>query len=465
MPYLFDQKKLNYLKKLFIEPDYKVAKLPNYQLKNASNPFITFSDIPTKSRYTFLLEQAQFSIMNFIKGPVCRGQIALNVIEDHFWVFFADPSSITDFHSDSFISNKSELLQLPAATSDKAFSLLYWNSYATREKAYIKSQIKRMKDMGVTKKDVDLDLIWSGEGNPNATLTIFRHFDSASVLQGFIGQPPKTAWFITYPILERIHYLLVAGFDVYGNVSHQLKTRLYMDFLRMEAESNFIAFLPKKDRKKTHQHWYRDTSKDIQDYIFSDTFYQLPESNIIYTSKDSKTELFQKIAKYTNNSDVNSFNLSKANNANTNDKKLMRLSKMIGKSVSILPQVSYLMVNNEQGESVYTLVNNSAHSNVAHLFLESERRIPEEDNLSVVAGVVGTYPNAFFEVNESQLDTFIVALEAIQSEQDYSRLKDRFAIRRTDPNFWQYADKLHTWYKKNHTRSAGLLDFNRLENR
>jgi hypothetical protein len=233
----------------------------------------------------------------------------------------------------------------------------------------------------------------------------------------------------------------------------------------MEAESNFIAFLPKEDRKKTHEHWYRDTSKDIQDYIFSDTFYQLPESNIAYISKDSKTELFQKVAKHTNNSNVNSYNLAKASDANTNEQTLMRLNKMLGKSVSILPQVSYLMVNNEHGESVYSLINNSAHSNVAHLFLESERRIPAEDNLSVLSGVVGTYPNAFFQVNEQQLDAFVTALTAIKSEQDYSQLKDQFAIRRTDPNFWQYADKLHTWYKKNQANSAGLLDFNRLENR
>jgi hypothetical protein len=464
MPYLFGLEKLHSLNELFITPQYQVTQLPSYHIKEASNPFITFRDIPTKSRYKFLLDQAQFSIMNFIKGPVCRGQIALNVIEDHFWVFFANPDYIDSFHSDRFIDDKSELLQLPAATSDKPLSLLYWNSYATREKAYIKSKIEHMKEMNISKSDIDLNLIWSGEGNPNSTLTIFRHFDSASVLQGFIGQTPKTAWLITYPILERIHYLLVAGFDVYGNVSHQLKTRLYMDFLRMEAEGNFIAFLPKKDRKKTYEYWYRNTTKDIQNYIFSDSFYQLPESNIDYTTTNSKAELLAKVAKYTNNSHVNSFNLSKNNN-NINENKLMRLNTVIGKSISILPQVSYLMVNSEQGESVYTLINNSAHSNVAHLFLESERRIPAEDNLSVLSGVVGTYPNAFFQVNEQQLNEFVSTLANMQTEQDYSQLKDKFAVRRTDPNFWLYADKLHAWYKKNQANSAGLLDFNRLENR
>ena len=69
-----------------------------------------------------------------------------------------------------------------------------------------------------------------------------------------------------YPILERVHYLLVAGFDVYGKAGHQLSTRLYMDFLRIEAELEFLAFLPIKDRIKLHRNWYKGTS-DTDDMI------------------------------------------------------------------------------------------------------------------------------------------------------------------------------------------------------
>jgi len=465
MPYRFDLEKLQSLNELFITPNYQVAQLPSYHLKTAANPFITFKALPAKSRYQFMLEQSQFSIMNFIKGSVCRGQVALNVIEDHFWVFFADPNYLDNEHSDGFIDDNSDLLQLPASTSDKALSLLYWRSYASRQQAFLKNKLDFIKGIKFPQNVLDLDLIWSGEGNPNATLTVFRHFDSASVLQGFVGQTPKTAWFITYPLLERIHYLLVAGFDVYGNVSHQLKTRLYMDFLRMEAESNFIALLPKKDRLREHEHWYRNTKSTIKDYIFSDEFYQLPESNIQYKTTNPKRELLEKVAEYTNNNAVNSYNLTNTSSSNINDYKLMRLNNMVGEAVSILPQISYLMVTNDQGNHVYTLINNSAHTNVAHLFSENDRRLPAEDNLTAVAGVVGTYPNAFFQVSEQQLGEFISAVELIQTEHDYSQLKDRFAVRRTNPNFWEYADKLHTWYQKNQPDSAGLLDFNRLENR
>jgi hypothetical protein len=64
-----------------------------------------------------------------------------------------------------------------------------------------------------------------------------------------VGTNPKTTWVLGYPLFERIHYLLVAGFDVYGNVGHQLATRAYMDFLRMESEFAFLALLPAQARK------------------------------------------------------------------------------------------------------------------------------------------------------------------------------------------------------------------------
>ena len=38
-----------------------------------------------------MLDDAHFFIAGFMKGPVCRGSIALSVIDDHFWVVFSDP--------------------------------------------------------------------------------------------------------------------------------------------------------------------------------------------------------------------------------------------------------------------------------------------------------------------------------------------------------------------------------------
>ena len=99
-------------------------------------------------------------------------------------------------------------------------------STPTWRRSYLEAKSKALERSLAAPKSIDLALVWDGDGrNPNAALTVFRHFDSASVVKGMVGEPPKTAWVIGYPLLERIYYLLVAGYDVYGNAGHQLNSR------------------------------------------------------------------------------------------------------------------------------------------------------------------------------------------------------------------------------------------------
>ena len=107
-----------------------------------------------------------------------------------------------------------------------------------------------------------------------------------------VGEAPKTAWVIGYPLLERIHYLLVANYDVYGNVGHQLNSRLYMDFLRMEGELNFLTLLPQTQRLATRDHWYRGDSLDTREQVYGGPTTTLAvDSAIRYRTSDPKREL------------------------------------------------------------------------------------------------------------------------------------------------------------------------------
>lgn len=71
-----------------------------------------------------------------------------------------------------------------------------------------------------------------------------------------LGELPKTIWVMDYPLLERIYYSLVAGFDLYGSPGHQLAVRVYMDSLRQEGETYFLDFLPQERRQQLTQQWY-----------------------------------------------------------------------------------------------------------------------------------------------------------------------------------------------------------------
>ncbi|HEY7531406.1 MAG TPA: fatty acid cis/trans isomerase, partial [Nitrospiraceae bacterium] len=74
MPYALGHSRKKRYAELFLDAPYEIRTLPQYESNVASNPFVAFRDLPVRSRYKFLLDDAHIFIMTFIKGPVCRGQ-------------------------------------------------------------------------------------------------------------------------------------------------------------------------------------------------------------------------------------------------------------------------------------------------------------------------------------------------------------------------------------------------------
>jgi len=66
--YEFSDQRLARYRELFLKPDYEVRELPSYQPEIASNPFKVFIDLPLKSRYRFLLDDARFFIEGFARA-------------------------------------------------------------------------------------------------------------------------------------------------------------------------------------------------------------------------------------------------------------------------------------------------------------------------------------------------------------------------------------------------------------
>ena len=124
---------------LFLDPNYKVENLPGYSEKRATNPFETFVSIPLDSRYKFLLDDAAYFIAGFIKGPVCKGQVALNVIQDRFWVMFVNPELNYDESAAQFLSSHSEQLSLPAAEGED-IGVMGWMEYDKLAHTYLEQK-------------------------------------------------------------------------------------------------------------------------------------------------------------------------------------------------------------------------------------------------------------------------------------------------------------------------------------
>jgi hypothetical protein len=466
MPYALNAPRMARLKAWFLDASYEVKALPSYDPETASNPFVAFRQLPVVARYRFMLEEAQFTLMGFIKGPVCRGQTALSVITDHFWVMFAAPD-LENAESDAeFLAKEARNLNLPAEHESTA-RLLSWLEYNRLEADFLQAKSRYLNERFGARNPPVLKTLWDGDGrNPNAALTVFRHFDSATVVQGLIGERPQTVMLIGYPLLERIHYLLVAGYDVYGNAGHQLATRLYFDFMRMEGELNFLALLPRAARQGVRDHWYRGASKEyIEHFRDTDTYYA-QETGIGFKTQDPLAELYGMMKAYAAPVSTQRYAIAGSGVSGAPLRSLTDLSRIRGRAISHLPEASFLTVRDAAGSDYhFTLLSNSAHSNVAELLGDTKHRLPDEDDLTLVNGFIGAYPNAFFMVHAADLPGFIEAVKRLMSEADYQKLLARYGIRRTDERFWAHSDALQLAYRRWAPKEAGLFDYNRFENR
>jgi hypothetical protein len=484
LPYALNEKRRQRWRELFLDPKYDVPELPSYAVEVASNPFYAFHDLPVRSRYKFLLDDAAFTLGNFIKGPVCRGQLALNVIDDRFWVMFANPDNEVMVDSD-FLARESDNLQLPAAQSSaagvkKLLPLANWNRYAKLQADYLAAKAKYLHAHFGRPDAVTPALLWNGDGfnatgtavdaaldpqkNPNAALTVFRHFDSGSVVPGWVGDTPKTAWVIDYPMLERIHYLLVAGFDVYGDAHHQLLTRLYMDFLRMEGEVNFLHFLPLKKREAERSSWYQGVGANLRDSVYAKVPSYRTETGIVYKTRDYKREFFTQMRARLGTALDTRYELTPNEGPAEEIEQMQKLNALRGRTVAYLPEVVFLrVVRKGAPDMAYTLLHNSDYANVAVLLLDRERRRPQFDSLTVVPGFIGAYPNAFWRVTDAELPELVKRFSAVRTPQDYRALVERYAITRDNEKFWPYSDWMHRLYREREPVNWGLFDFNRFE--
>jgi len=478
LPYVFNQWRMNRWKELFVKPTFEVKAPPNYAEKVTANPFTVFDDLPLESRYKFMLDEAHFIIDSFIKGPVCRGQVAVNVIRDHFWVFFMKPELDINYKLSQKIDIYADALELPSAQEDIFMPLSNWMKYSEKAKksAQLKNQFIVDNFVSANQKGpkIDLDLIWDGQSsdstsqrapNQSAALTVFRHYDNASVYKGLLGDAPQTAWVIDYPLLEKIYYLLVAGYDVYGNAGHQLLSRLYMDFLRMDGEDMFLDFLPEDSRKSILAKWYPDADENLISYLYDPEYYKLVGTSVAYETDDPKAELYHKLKAHLAPALNKTHDLQHIKDSAITTA-LNKLSQFSGKSVALLSELSLVEITQANGDSYYvSLVKNNAHKSITSMFSEDAELWPAEHNISVMYGIAGSYPNTFMQVSAANIDAWVSILLAMQSSDDYKAMMSLYGVRRSNPNFWDFSDRIHTYINKQNAIQAGYLDYNRLENR
>ena len=464
--------KLARVKTLFFTGNWQVDALPGYGPQRRANPFETFEAIPAGARYQFMLDNAEYFVRTFIRGPVCRGQIATDVIRDNFWTLFQAPEHdlyITDAH---YRAAATPLLAMPGQIDDVGSILSLWLAYRDKRNQYEALRLDAYADA----PPPSWSSLWAG--NDNALLSIFRHFDSASVSKGLIGDVPQTMWLFDFPLLERTYYQLAVNFDVFGNVSHQAQTRLYFDLIRNGAEVNFLRLMPANARDALLDDWYQNSGK-IKLWLDYQSIDDDTPTALKLDKKDPKRDFAQQLlARYGDlNARPDPINrcagayCSRPDIAPVFQDAEQALSRLTSrpaaglKVIEQLPEATMLRVEAADGRrEVYSLLRNRAHSNVAFMLGEAYRYQPGLDTLTIYPGVLSSYPNFMFNVLAADVPAFVAAMEQARDGAAFERIVQRWGIRRSHPQFWGYFHDLNDYIKETEPVEAGVLDMNRYEN-
>ncbi|MFL1390925.1 fatty acid cis/trans isomerase [Pseudomonas tritici] len=470
--YPFSAAKMARIKALFYAGDWQVSALPGYGPARRANPFETFEAIPAKARYQFMLDNAEYFVRTFIRGPVCRGQIATDVIRDNFWTLFQDPDHDLYITDARYRGQATPLLAMPGQNDDVGSVLSLWRAYRDKRNEYEALRRDSYADL----PPPSWSSLWAG--NDDALLSIFRHFDSASVTKGLIGDVPQTMWLFDYPLLERTYYQLAVNFDVFGNVSHQAQTRLYFDLIRNGAEQNFLRLMPADTREDFLDDWYQNSGK-IKLWMDYEAIDDDKPTGLHLNENDPKRDFAnQLLTRYASlNASPDPFNRCASAYCSRSgidpalqdaEQALSRLTSRPAAGLKVidqLPEATMLRIQTASGKrEIYSLLRNRAHSNVAFLLGEAYRYQPGLDTLTLYPGVLSSYPNFMFNIPAQEVPEFVAEMERAKDANRFEKIVDRWGVRRSHPLFWQYFHDLSQYLHEVAPVEEGVLDMNRYEN-
>ncbi|MGG2397856.1 fatty acid cis/trans isomerase [Pseudomonas sp. SH1-B] len=470
--YPLSDDKLARVRDLFFGDDWTLDAVPGYGAQRRANPFETFAAIPARARYQFMLDNAEYFVRTFIRGPVCRGQIATDVIRDNFWALFQAPEHDLYVTDAEYQREATPLLAMPGQFDDIGDLLGLWRNYRDKRNEYEDLR----QDAYAGAPAAGWTHIWSG--NDNALLSIFRQHDSASVRKGLLGEVPQTIWWMDYPLLERTYYQLVVNFDVFGNVSHQAQTRLYFDLIRNGAEVNFLRLLPAGSREDYLDDWYQNSGKlkMLLDYTSVD---HRSASALELAGKDPKKQFAEQLLTRHAKLNARPDPINRCSGARCYregiSKELQHVEQTLARLTSRpagglqvidrLPEATMLRVELDDGSrEIYSVLRNRAHSNVAFMLGEELRYQPRLDTLTIYPEVLSSYPNFIFTLKAGEIDDFVGQLEGVTDSASFERIVERWGVRRSHPEFWRYFHDLSERIGETQPLEAGVLDMNRYEN-
>jgi hypothetical protein len=92
---------------------------------------------------------------------------------------------------------------------------------------------------------------------------------------------------------------------------------------------------------------------------------------------------------------------------------------------------------------------------------EDRRLDPKKDSLEFVRGMIGSYPNYFFDVHEDDVPDFLKLLGTFDQGEESRKKLAKYGIGRADDRFWDTYDWFQKRFDEDEPVRGGLLDLNR----
>jgi hypothetical protein len=249
-----------------------------------------------------------------------------------------------------------------------------------------------------------------------------------------------------------------------------------MDALRVEGESIFLDFMPPSKRQELIQSWYKDV--DLGKVHYSPS--ALP-GGIAFVTAEPNREFIEEAVRtvfapatriafdpvnYRRPGELSPSLPKRYDGPGDYLQAFQAISRpgapFLRAIDSFDSNLAFLRIRKKSGRDVAgTIVINRWHDNVAHLFGEGGRLDPSKDTADFIPGLIGSYPNYFFDVSEEDLPDFFDLLAHFEKgPRDTARLS-RYGVNRAEARLWDEYD----WFQKRALEDdpvdGGLFDLNR----
>lgn len=470
----FGGERLKRAHELFIRPDWLMPPhRVGYGQMVAANPFTTFEQIPPSSRYGFLLDNILPIFRTCFQGPAASAGVALDVIDDHFWVLFLAPEYDLSVRLPGFLMDSEKLLvphldarPVPGETEAETVRRM------RRETALFAHKRSQLYDITYRYEGRGYEAIWRGEREADSpALTVFRHATGASVHKGTLGDLPKTVWVVDYPHLERLCSVMATGYSPYGGADERLLARVRLDGLRQEAETQFLDFLPQEQRRNSLQYWYGGMDLGVLDAAPS----SLP-ARIGFAGDDAKREFVEYLVyhhfpveagidfddNYIEDGEPPPEPLPAYGNLEEALQGLRSATEPGQSSFTMLDDrqdsLAYIRITGaERGDAVVSMVLNRWHDDVTTLRRE-QRSNPARNKVSFFAGFIGSSPSHFYDVAIGELPQFLAALRSSDGSPESERQLARYRVDGGDDGFWEVYDWFQQQYAEGAPALGGVID-------